>query len=236
MSVDISIDRRQLLEALLRQYNAVLFTRFSFGRPDRTDLYYKDGWIFIDFRGLDAPGTPRPAMTLGKVHAELPMYGTDGSAMMIYIHELVNAPLISFMTERGQLSTALNVNLTRTGTVQYYNYPENKIQPLLPPGSIRDGDTLLTGMYIWNDGGTQKLRILVRRVDFANRTFEDLVDFTDTITYNYHVVSAYSLDTDEPFRAGIAFAVTGPIQYYHDIAPWLVKYGLPDPKEINPWK
>ncbi len=236
MSVDISIDRRQLLEVLLRQYNVVPFTRFSFGEPEYTDLYYKDGWIFIRFSPPPIPGRQPPVITLGKVHAELPLHGTDGATMMIYIHELFNASLIFFETERGQFSTRISVGLIRTGAVRYRNVPGNKTQDLLPAGSIRDGDTLLTGLYIWNDGGTQKVRILIRRVDFASRTFEDLVDFTDTITYNYHVVSAYSFETNELFRVGVAFAVTGPISTYYDIAPWLLKYGLPDPKEINPWK
>ncbi len=233
MSVDISIDRRQLLEALLRQYNAVLFTRFNFGEPGYTDLYYKDGWMFVHLRIAGR----YPTITHGKVHAELPMYGTDGSAMMVYIHELRDYFLHFFETEKGRYSTYIGIDLGEDGSVKYNNRPKNIFQTLLPAGSIRNGDTLLTGLYIWNDGGTQKVRILVRRVDFASRTFEDLVDFTDTITYNYHVVSAYGPEPKGTYcRFGISFVATGPISTYYDIAPWLLKYGLPDPRTIHPWK
>ncbi|MEM4847109.1 MAG: hypothetical protein QW794_05065 [Thermosphaera sp.] len=232
MSVDISIDRRQLLEALLKPYNIVLFTRFSFGNPESTDLYYKDGWIFVDFKGAGFP-----AITHGKVHVDLQMNGTDGSVMMVYIHELKKYYLHFFETEKAEYDTYLGTHLLDDGSVVYVNMPEDKSQTLLPPGSINPGDTLLSGLYIANRGGDKIVKIMIRRVDFTKRRFVNLVDFEDRIGYGFHVVSAYGLEPwGTPCRFGIAFAVTGPIQYYHDIAPWLLKYGLPDPKEINPWR
>ncbi|MEM4976223.1 MAG: hypothetical protein QXT64_02745 [Desulfurococcaceae archaeon] len=233
MSVDISIDRRKLLEALLRPYNVIPFMRFSYDESWATDLYYKDGWLFVDLK----TSGKYPTIDHGKVHAELPTGGTDGSVMMVYVHELRPYFFHFFETEKAEYGTYLGIDLGSDGSVKYVNNPDGRSQTLLPAGSIKNGDTLVSGLYIWNDGGTKKVRILIRRVDFTNRTFVDLVDFTDTITYNYHVVSAYGPEVKaQPCRFGIAFVATGSIRTYFDIAQWLIKYGLPDPKEINPWK
>ncbi len=233
MSVDISIDRRQLLEALLKQYNVVPFTRFNFAEPEYTDLYYKDGWLFVD---LKISGK-YPAIHHGKIHAELPVGSTDGSVMMLYIHELRKYFLHFVETEKAIYETYIGIDLEDDGSIRYVNRPKNISATILPAGSIQPGDTLLTGLYIWNDGGTKRVRILIRRVDFANRTFENLLDYTDTITYDYHVVSSYGPEPKgQPCKFGIAFVASGTIRTYYDIAPWLLKYGLPDPKEINPWR
>lgn len=233
MSVNITLDRRKTLEALLRPYNVIPWSMFNFGEPDNTDVVYRDGWFFVE---LKISGK-FPTVTHGKVHAELPPGGTDGSAMLVYVHELRNYFFHFLETEKGQYGTYLGIDLDADGKLRYVNVPEGKNITLVPAGSVRAGDTLLSGLYIVNDGGTKKVRVLIRRVDFATRKLVDLVDFTDTITYAYHVVSAYGPETKgEPCRFGIAFYSAGPISYVFDVAPWLVKYGLPDPREINPWR
>ncbi|MEM4827204.1 MAG: hypothetical protein QXK07_04100 [Desulfurococcaceae archaeon] len=233
MSVNISIDRRQLLEALLRQYNVIPWTVITYAEPDKADIFYRDGWFFFELRQQGW----FPTITHGKVHAELPPYGSDGSVMLVYIHELVNYFFHFFEVHKGRIETYLGTHLSRDGSMAYTNHPDGTAQQLLPPGSIAPGDTLLSGLYIVNDAGTKKVRVIVKKVDFTRRTFVDLVDFTDTITYNYHVVDALGLETKaEPCRFGVAFVRTGPYHYFLDIAPWLLKYGLPDPRTIHPWR
>lgn len=233
MSVNIRIDRFKTLEALLRQYNVVPFFRFSFGESEHTDVIYRDGWFFVDLK-IDGK---YPAVTYGKVHAMLPHYGTDGSVVMVYVHELREYFYHFFEVEKAEYQTYIGIDLLNNGSVKYENRVRDTSVTLLPPGSVQPGDTLLSGLYLWNDGGTLKVRILIRRVDFDNRTLVPLVDFTDPVNYPYHVVSAYGLEPKgSKCKFGISFYATGPIQYFYDIAPYLLKYGLPDPRLINPWR
>lgn len=235
MSVNISIDRRQLLEALLRQYNVIpfSFTRISFAEPDKADIIYRDGWFFFELRVSGY----FPTITHGKVHAELPSFGSDGSVMLVYIHELRNYFFHFFETAKGRIETYLGTHLSADGSMSYTNNPDNKAQQLLPPQTIVPGDVLLSGLYIVNDAGTKKVRIIIKKVDFTRRTFVDLVDFTDTITYNYHVVNAFGPEPKgEPCKFGIAFIASGPMEYFYDTPHWLLKYGLPDPRTIHPWR
>lgn len=232
MSLTINIDRSKLLEALVKPYIPLSLMKFAMGEVDNADVWYRDGWVFYE---LKITGR-YPALSLGKVRTILPTAGTDGAVVLAYLHEVTDYFLLFLETEKGRYETYLGIELDSNGRLRYVNNPEGKNVTLAPLGTVVNGDVLVLGLYIVNDAGTRRARILIDRVDPAQRTRTNIVNYTDTITYNLDPVSAYALEPKGVrCRWGVAFYAVGQIQYFYDAPGWLLKYGLPNPRTINPW-
>lgn len=232
MSVAILLDRNKVVSAILKPYIPLALMKFSMGEPANSDVWYRDGWIFYE---LKVSGK-YPALSLGKVNTILPTYGTDGAVILAYIHEVKDYFLLFFETEKGTYTTYLGLELDADGKLRYVNNPENKNTQIAPPGSIANRDTIVAGVYIINDAGTKKAKILLDKVDFATRTRTRIVDYTDTITYSLNPVSAYALEPKGvTCRWGVAFYTVGQIGYFYDAPSMLIKAGLPDPRGLLPW-
>lgn len=234
MSVNINLDRSKLLEALLRQHNMAQILRFSFGEADRSDLYYKDGWFFVSLK----QGGYFPALAMGRVHADsIPANGVEGSATLVYFHEVKPMFLQFFEVDKAMYNTYIGIDLEANGSITYVNNVENQTETIMPAGTVKPGDVWWIGTYFKMEGTTKKFQVLLRKVDFTTRSYVEVLDYQRNIGYNLHVVTAYALEPKGvAVKFGVALAVAGPYQFYFDIVPWLLKYGLPDPRDVHPWK